>query len=153
MCSYLFLLLHQCLACRLFCFLLELPVNVHNYVIHSRMSTACFTFRNKSRFVLKQHSILKPEQTHLFRVWWFISTLWNSQFSFFLSKKKFHPHRFAFMLTTKQGGRSEWAACALSLFWLGVGSGSVLVGLILKAILPLVPVEQSLQDGRQTVLS
>lgn len=39
-----------------------------------------------------------------------------------------------------------------SLLGLGVGSGSILVGLVLQAVLPLVPIEQSPQDGRQAVL-
>lgn len=40
-----------------------------------------------------------------------------------------------------------------SLFGLGVGSGSVLVQLLLEAILSFVPVKQSAQDGGEAVLS
>lgn len=45
------------------------------------------------------------------------------------------------------------AVFTFSLFGLCVGSGSVFMGLIFKAVLPLVPIKQSLQDGGQAVLS
>lgn len=46
---------------------------------------------------------------------------------------------------------SKFESYVLSLFGLGVGPGAIFVRLVFQAVLSLVPVEQSLQDGREAV--